>query len=89
MCALDVRYYSAPAPAAALCLRTRRGRRTSSPSQFGHTPFKALAQVHPRFHTPALAIVVQAMMAIILLLVGGAFQELLELVKNGCVNALV
>jgi APA family basic amino acid/polyamine antiporter len=41
--------------------------------------FKALAEVHPRFHTPALAIVVQAVMAIILLLVGGAFQELLEL----------
>jgi len=41
--------------------------------------FKALAEVHPRFRTPALAIVVQAIMAIILLLVGGAFQELLEL----------
>src|SRR5438309_11956944 len=38
--------------------------------------FKALAEVHPRFHTPALAIVVQAIMAILLLLVGGAFQQL-------------
>jgi APA family basic amino acid/polyamine antiporter len=41
--------------------------------------FKALAEVHPRFHTPALAIVVQAIMAIVLILVGGAFQELLQL----------
>jgi APA family basic amino acid/polyamine antiporter len=41
--------------------------------------FKALAEVHPRFHTPALAIVVQAIVAIILLLVGGAFRELLQL----------
>ncbi|HWX56179.1 MAG TPA: amino acid permease [Verrucomicrobiae bacterium] len=41
--------------------------------------FKALAEVHPRFHTPHLAIVVQAVVAIILLLVGGAFQELLNL----------
>jgi APA family basic amino acid/polyamine antiporter len=41
--------------------------------------FKALAEVHPRFHTPAGAIVVQAIVAIVLLLVGGAFQELLNL----------
>ncbi|PYP86995.1 MAG: amino acid transporter [Candidatus Angelobacter sp. Gp1-AA117] len=41
--------------------------------------FKALAEVHPRFHTPALAIVVQAIMAILLLLVGGAFQQLFSL----------
>lgn len=41
--------------------------------------FKALAEVHPRFHTPALAIVVQAIMAIILLLVGGAFKDLFSL----------
>src|SRR5258708_5761713 len=41
--------------------------------------FKALAEVHPRFHTPALAIVVQAIMAIALLLVGGAFKDLFSL----------
>jgi basic amino acid/polyamine antiporter, APA family len=41
--------------------------------------FKALAEVHPRFHTPSLAIVVQAIMAIILLLVGGAFKDLFSL----------
>ena len=41
--------------------------------------FKALAQVHPRFHTPSLAIVVQAIMSIILLLIGGAFKDLFSL----------
>ncbi|HEV3038426.1 MAG TPA: amino acid permease [Candidatus Angelobacter sp.] len=41
--------------------------------------FKALAQVHPRFHTPAPAIVVQAIMAIILLLIVGAFKDLFSL----------
>jgi APA family basic amino acid/polyamine antiporter len=37
--------------------------------------FKALAEVHPRFHTPSAAIVVQAVMAIIFLLGGGAFKD--------------
>jgi APA family basic amino acid/polyamine antiporter len=37
--------------------------------------FKTLADVHPRFHTPSAAIVVQAVMAIILLLGGGAFKD--------------
>ena len=41
--------------------------------------FRALAEVHPRFHTPALALVVQAALSIVLLLVGGAFKELLSL----------
>ena len=41
--------------------------------------FKALAEVHPRFHTPALALVVQAIIAIVLLLVGGAFKDLFSL----------
>ena len=41
--------------------------------------FKALAEVHPRFHTPSLALVVQAVVAILLLLVGGAFRELFSL----------
>lgn len=41
--------------------------------------FKALAEVHPRFHTPSLALVVQAVLAIVLLFVGGAFQDLFSL----------
>jgi APA family basic amino acid/polyamine antiporter len=41
--------------------------------------FKALAEVHPRFHTPALAIVVQALLAILLLLGGGGFKDFIEL----------
>src|SRR5262249_9806791 len=38
-----------------------------------------LAEVHPRFHTPSLALVVQAIMAIFLLLGGGAFTDFLAL----------
>jgi APA family basic amino acid/polyamine antiporter len=41
--------------------------------------FKALADVHPRFYTPSAAIVVQAVMAIILLLGGGAFKDFFSL----------
>lgn len=41
--------------------------------------FKALGEVHPRFHTPALALVIQAALAIVLVLVGGAFKELFSL----------
>jgi APA family basic amino acid/polyamine antiporter len=41
--------------------------------------FKALAEVHPRFHTPSAAIVVQAAMAILLLLGGGAFKDFFSL----------
>lgn len=41
--------------------------------------FRALAEVHPRFHTPSLALVIQAVVAIVLLLVGGAFRELFSL----------
>jgi basic amino acid/polyamine antiporter, APA family len=41
--------------------------------------FKSLAEVHPVFHTPHRAIVVQAVVAIVLLLIGGAFSELLNL----------
>jgi len=41
--------------------------------------FKALGEVHPRFHTPALALVIQAAVAIVLVLVGGAFRELFSL----------
>ncbi len=41
--------------------------------------FRALAEVHPRFHTPSLALIIQAVAASILLLVGGAFKELFSL----------
>ena len=41
--------------------------------------FAALAKVHPRFHTPAVAIVVQAMLAITLLLVGASFKQLFSI----------
>jgi basic amino acid/polyamine antiporter, APA family len=41
--------------------------------------FKALGEVHPKFHTPALALVVQAFVAVVLIVVGGAFQELFSL----------
>jgi APA family basic amino acid/polyamine antiporter len=41
--------------------------------------FKALGEVHPKFHTPALALVIQAAVAILLILVGGAFSELFSL----------
>lgn len=41
--------------------------------------FQSLAEVHPRFRTPSLALVVQGAVAILLLLVGGAFKELFSL----------
>src|SRR5271155_1741280 len=41
--------------------------------------FKALAEVHPRFHTPSVAIIVQCGLAIILLLLGGSFRQLFSL----------
>ena len=41
--------------------------------------FKALGEVHPKFHTPALALVIQCAVAIALILVGGAFRELFSL----------
>ena len=41
--------------------------------------FSALAEVHPRFHTPSFAIIVQAVLAILLLLVGGNFRQLFSL----------
>jgi APA family basic amino acid/polyamine antiporter len=41
--------------------------------------FRALADVHPRFHTPGLALIIQALIAIVLLLVGGVFRELFSL----------
>jgi APA family basic amino acid/polyamine antiporter len=41
--------------------------------------FQQLARVHPRFHTPHVAILVQAMLSAILLLFGGNFRQLFTL----------
>jgi APA family basic amino acid/polyamine antiporter len=41
--------------------------------------FRGLAHVHPRFHTPSSSIVVQAILACALLLVGGSFKQLFSL----------
>jgi APA family basic amino acid/polyamine antiporter len=41
--------------------------------------FSALAEVHPRFRTPSVAIVVQAVLAIVLLLLGGSFRQFFSL----------
>jgi len=41
--------------------------------------FSALADVHPRFHTPSVAIVMQAVLSIALLLLGGNFRQLFSL----------
>ena len=41
--------------------------------------FSALADVHPRFHTPSVAIVFQAVLSIVLLLLGGNFRQLFSL----------
>jgi APA family basic amino acid/polyamine antiporter len=41
--------------------------------------FSALGEVHPRFHTPAVAIVAQAVLSILLLLIGANFRQLFSL----------
>jgi len=41
--------------------------------------FSALAEVHPRFHTPSVAILIQAALSIILLLFGGSFRQFFSL----------
>jgi APA family basic amino acid/polyamine antiporter len=41
--------------------------------------FSALAEVHPRFRTPSVAIIVQAVLAVILLLLGGSFRQFFSL----------
>lgn len=41
--------------------------------------FHALAKVHPRFHTPSVAIIVQALLSIALLLLGANFRQLFSL----------
>jgi APA family basic amino acid/polyamine antiporter len=41
--------------------------------------FKAIAEVHPRFRTPSVAIAVQCALAIVLLLLGGSFRQFFSL----------
>ena len=41
--------------------------------------FSALAEVNPRFHTPSVALFVQATLTIVLLLLGGSFRQLFSL----------
>jgi APA family basic amino acid/polyamine antiporter len=41
--------------------------------------FHKLAEVHPRFHTPSAAIMVQAVLSILLLLLGANFKQLFSL----------
>jgi APA family basic amino acid/polyamine antiporter len=41
--------------------------------------FSSLAKVHPRFHTPAVALIVQAVLSTILLLSGGSFRQFFSL----------
>jgi basic amino acid/polyamine antiporter, APA family len=41
--------------------------------------FQAIAEVHPRFHTPSVAILVQCALAVILLLLGGSFKQFFSL----------
>ena len=41
--------------------------------------FTAIAEVHPRFHTPSVAIMVQCGLAITLLLLGGNFRQFFSL----------
>ncbi len=41
--------------------------------------FKQLAEVHPRFHTPSISLLVQCGMSIVLLLGGGSFRQFFSL----------
>jgi APA family basic amino acid/polyamine antiporter len=41
--------------------------------------FRAIAEVHPRYRTPAVSITVQCMLAIVLLLFGGNFKQFFSL----------
>ena len=41
--------------------------------------FQGVAKVHPRFHTPSVALVVQCGLSIILLLLGGSFRQFFSL----------
>jgi APA family basic amino acid/polyamine antiporter len=41
--------------------------------------FRAVAEVHPRFHTPGIAIMAQAALSVALLLFGGSFRQFFSL----------
>jgi basic amino acid/polyamine antiporter, APA family len=41
--------------------------------------FKAMADVHPKYHTPSVALIVQLLLSIVLLLFAGSFKELFSL----------
>jgi basic amino acid/polyamine antiporter, APA family len=41
--------------------------------------FPALARVHPKFHTPSTSIVMQTILAVVLLLLGGNFRQFFSL----------
>jgi APA family basic amino acid/polyamine antiporter len=41
--------------------------------------FQSIAKVHPRFHTPSVALLVQCGLSIILLLLGGSFRQFFSL----------
>ncbi len=41
--------------------------------------FSSLAKVHPQYHTPTVSLIVSAVLTIILILVGGNFQQLFSL----------
>jgi APA family basic amino acid/polyamine antiporter len=41
--------------------------------------FKAIAEVHPRYRTPAVSLVVQCALAVMLLLLGGSFRQFFSL----------
>ena len=41
--------------------------------------FKAMAEVHPRYHTPSVALIVQLVLSIALLLFAGSFRQLFSL----------
>ncbi len=41
--------------------------------------FRAMAEVHPRFHTPSIALIVQLALSVVLLLFAGSFRQLFSL----------
>ncbi len=41
--------------------------------------FRAMAEVHPRFHTPSVALIVQLLLSVFLLLFAGSFKQLFSL----------
>ncbi len=41
--------------------------------------FKAMAEVHPRYHTPSVALIVQLALSVVLLLFAGSFRQLFSL----------